>query len=97
MRQTLLLLGVLASPALSAYVPGTPGSAWTKEEVLAVKAKLWQSFAQRGALIKQARVNILTKKRDTLFWRGYKYLEKKCLLRSFKLPKHNQSSFYKIY
>ena len=54
MRQALLLLSVLSSAALSAYIPGTPGAAWTKEEVLAVKAKLWQSFVQRGFLIKQA-------------------------------------------
>ena len=54
MRQALVLLSVLSSAALSAYIPGTPGAAWTKEEVLAVKAKLWQSFVQRGFLIKQA-------------------------------------------
>ena len=56
-----LLLSVLSSSALSAYLPGTPGAAWTKAEVLAVKAKLWLSFVQRGFLVKQARVNILLK------------------------------------
>ena len=53
MRKALLLLGILSSSALCAYLPGTPGADWTKAEVLAVKAKLWMSFAQRGGILKQ--------------------------------------------
>ena len=47
MRKAFLVLSVLSSSALSAYVPGTPGAAWTKEEVLAVKAGLF-NFYQTG-------------------------------------------------
>ena len=47
MRKAFLFLVVLSSSALSAYVPGTPGAAWTKEEVLAVKAGLFD-FYQTG-------------------------------------------------
>ena len=47
MKKAFLVLVVLSSSALSAYVPGTPGAAWTKEEVLAVKAGLF-NFYQTG-------------------------------------------------
>ena len=52
--RTVLLSLVFVSSALSAYVPGTPGAAWTKDEVVAIKAKLWLSFARPWGLTKQA-------------------------------------------
>ena len=54
MGKALFLLCVLSSSALGAYVPGTPGAAWTPEEVLAVKAKLWLSYARPWGLTSQA-------------------------------------------
>ena len=39
----LLYLGFLAV-CLGAYVPGTPGGAWTKQELMIVKAKLYRMF-----------------------------------------------------
>ena len=49
----LLLLG-LAPAAPAAYVPGTPGGAWTRAEVRAVKAKLRLTFRRRGGVVGEA-------------------------------------------
>ena len=40
MRLPVPWLLVFCLTASSSYVPGTPGAAWTREELLAVKAKL---------------------------------------------------------
>jgi len=52
-RVTLLLL-ISVSQIFSVYVPGTPGGPWTKDEVLAVKAKLRYSFAKPWGMARQA-------------------------------------------
>ena len=49
----LLLLG-LAPAAPAAYVPGTPGAAWTRAEVRAVQAKLRLTFRRRGGVVGEA-------------------------------------------
>ena len=42
------ILALFVSFCLGEYVPGEPGAPWSKEEVLAVKAKLNAIFAKRG-------------------------------------------------
>jgi len=39
-------LSVLVASALSLYVPGTPGGAWSESELLAVKSKLYSLYRQ---------------------------------------------------
>ena len=36
------------------YVPGTPGGAWTREEMLAVRAKLWHLYTNENFVYKLA-------------------------------------------
>ena len=61
-----VLLG-LCSFALGAYQPGTPGAPWTKEEVLAVKAKLRMSYAKFWWMPSEAnRVKIVKEKMTVL-------------------------------
>ena len=47
MRQVLLIVLLLHSSLPShgeEYVPGSPGAAWSQEELLIVRAKLWRLF-----------------------------------------------------
>merc|ERR1712242_118810 len=43
-RMLLLAVIILAAASTAVYVPGQPGAAWTKEELLIVKAKLYGNF-----------------------------------------------------
>ena len=45
---------LLVTASHGVYVPGTPGAAWTQDEVIAVKAKLWMSFAKSWAMPREA-------------------------------------------
>ena len=36
----------------SEYKPGKPGGAWTQEELLIVRGKLWKMYANNGAVMK---------------------------------------------
>ena len=45
-----LLTLLCASLAAAAYTPGSPGAAWSRAEVLAVKAKLRMSFSKAWAM-----------------------------------------------
>merc|ERR1712117_139310 len=47
---TLLLSLTLCHSALAEYQPGTPGGAWSQEELLVVRAKLWELFFNPGWL-----------------------------------------------
>eukprot|EP00756_Hemistasia_phaeocysticola_P021494 Hpha_TRINITY_DN15778_c1_g7::TRINITY_DN15778_c1_g7_i2::g.40662::m.40662 len=50
MRAWWMLLSVLCLCADGAkYVPGTPGAAWSEEEMLTMKAKLWRLFDTKQA------------------------------------------------
>ena len=47
MREALLIVFLLYSCQQSdgqEYVPGSPGAAWSQEELLIVRAKLWKLF-----------------------------------------------------
>ena len=47
MREVLLIVLLVYSSHLShgdQYVPGSPGAAWSQEELLIVRAKLWKLF-----------------------------------------------------
>ena len=46
--RVLMLSLLLPLLTRSSYVPGTPGAPWSKEEVLAVKAKIRRTFAMGG-------------------------------------------------
>ena len=46
--RVLMLSLLLPFLTRSTYVPGTPGAPWSKEEVLAVKAKIRRTFAMGG-------------------------------------------------
>ena len=50
MRQTLISALVLGI-ALAEYTPGEPGGAWTQEELLIVKAKIWALLSNRMSAI----------------------------------------------
>merc|ERR1712117_177821 len=41
---TLLLSLTLCHSVLAEYQPGTPGGAWSQEELLIVRAKLWELY-----------------------------------------------------
>ena len=45
-----LLTLLCSSLAAAAYTPGSPGAAWSRAEVLAVKAKLRMSFSKAWAM-----------------------------------------------
>ena len=47
---SLLFLQYSAS-AQSQYSPGTPGAAWTQEELLVVRAKLWRLYSKNSYLV----------------------------------------------
>ena len=55
MRITLSLLTFFAL-CNGAYVPGTPGGEWTKEELMIVKAKLYKQFQLRPLAPKAVRL-----------------------------------------
>ena len=60
MTMILLLISTsLLGCGLTAYVPGTPGSAWSREEILAVKAKIRLTFKLGGGMAREARKGIL--------------------------------------
>ena len=47
MREVLVIVFLLSSTQISdgeEYVPGSPGAAWSQEELLIVRAKLWRLF-----------------------------------------------------
>merc|ERR1712117_910192 len=50
---TLLLSLTLCHSALAEYQPGTPGGAWSQEELLIVRAKLWELYYNSNWLQKQ--------------------------------------------
>ena len=55
---TMLLLLItisLLSIGQGAYVPGTPGAAWSREEILAVRAKIRLTFHKHGKMPEEAR------------------------------------------
>ena len=53
----LLLITIsLLRCGLTAYVPGTPGAAWSREEILAVRAKIRLTFGYKtGKMPAEAR------------------------------------------
>ena len=55
----LITISVLLGSGLTAYVPGTPGAAWSREEILAVKAKIRLTFKLGGGMAREARKGIL--------------------------------------
>ena len=55
----LLITISLLSIGQGAYVPGTPGAAWSREEILAVKAKIRLTFKLGGGMAREARKGIL--------------------------------------
>ena len=57
MTMLLLLISTsLLGCGLTAYVPGTPGSAWSREEILAVRAKIRLTFGYKtGKMPAEAR------------------------------------------
>ena len=58
MTMILLLITIssLLGCGLTAYVPGTPGAAWSREEVLAVRAKIRLTFGYKtGKMPAEAR------------------------------------------
>ena len=64
----LLISTSLLGCGLTAYVPGTPGSAWSREEILAVKAKIRRTFKLGGGMAREARKGILkSQKRQYYF------------------------------
>eukprot|EP00927_Polykrikos_kofoidii_P074379 TRINITY_DN70365_c0_g1_i1.p1 TRINITY_DN70365_c0_g1~~TRINITY_DN70365_c0_g1_i1.p1 ORF type:complete len:716 (+),score=97.82 TRINITY_DN70365_c0_g1_i1:89-2236(+) len=48
LRRGGMLTRATTSSTSHAYVPGTPGAAWSQEEVFIVKAKLWRMFFAGG-------------------------------------------------
>ena len=60
MTMFLLLITIsVLSIGHGAYVPGTPGAAWSREEILAVKAKIRLTFKLGGGMAREARKGIL--------------------------------------
>ena len=53
MRPTILLVIFCIHQVLGEYVPGTPGAAWTEEEMLAVKHRLHLIMIDPLAALKQ--------------------------------------------
>ena len=44
MKQVFIIFNLIFLACCQEYVPGTPGGAWSQEELLAVRAKLWKLF-----------------------------------------------------
>ena len=53
-----ITISSLLGCGLTAYVPGTPGAAWSKEEILAVRAKIRLTFKLGGGMAREARKGI---------------------------------------
>ena len=65
----LLLITIsLLSIGQGAYVPGTPGAAWSREEILAVKAKIRLTFKLGGGMAREARKGILESLKRQFHW-----------------------------
>ena len=67
MSVLLITISVL-SIGQGAYVPGTPGAAWSREEILAVKAKIRLTFKLGGGMAREARKGILRSLNRQFHW-----------------------------
>ena len=48
---TMYLLLFLQHSVTAQYLPGTPGAAWSQEELLVVRAKLWRLYSKNSYLV----------------------------------------------
>ena len=48
---TMYLLLFLQNSVSAQYLPGTPGAAWSQEELLVVRAKLWRLYSKNSYLV----------------------------------------------